>query len=79
MGAVERGFRITSMKQKFGALSMSGNDIWPEARVLMRKYAERSQHVCEWCGEPGELRNDGFMQTACDAHVDTYDEPDDRV
>lgn len=35
--------------------------------------SERSQHICEECGEPGELRKfDGWYATCCDLHFESW-------
>lgn len=41
---------------------------WQQAQALVRKYENKSATVCEYCGDPGELRNSHYwMLTLCDA------------
>jgi hypothetical protein len=35
-----------------------------------------SIHTCEICGQPGELREDGWIKTLCDEHGSTRGETD---
>lgn len=61
--------RSAQIKEKFGGIRFYVNGPLDESvRALIREAAdETSFHVCETCGEPGELRGQGWVHTACDA------------
>jgi hypothetical protein len=57
------------VKEKFGGLRFYINEGTDEIHKRISKAEEDSYHVCEKCGEPGELRNDiGWYLTLCDNH-----------
>jgi hypothetical protein len=61
-------FYATQVKEKFGGLrfyTTFGND---EIYDLIRDAEKKSYITCEVCGEPGEERDSGWIQTLCDAH-----------
>lgn len=61
--------QICQIKEKFGGLRFyinSGNEeIWQRIQL-----AESASYItCETCGELGQLRGGGWMQTLCDEHA----------
>lgn len=66
---------VVQQKEKFGGLrfyhnGMSGDRAMQALGAI--RFAERfSFHICEVCGERGELRQNGWYKTRCD---DCYDE-----
>lgn len=57
------------VKEKFGGLRFYINSGLNEMHERISKAENDSYHICEKCGEPGELRNDiGWYRTLCDNH-----------
>jgi len=60
---------IAQVKEKFGGLRFyigSGNDaIWER----IQKAENDSYTICEKCGNPGKLREGGWLKTLCDEHA----------
>ena len=60
-------FSVDQIKEKWGTLRFyfhGGND---KTDLLVSEAEHRSEHVCEDCGEPGELRDDlPWIRTLCD-------------
>lgn len=59
------------VKEKFGTLRfyvrVEGDKGWRDVVHALINYAEaRSSWTCEWCGESGEARYDGWVRTLCD-------------
>jgi len=57
---------FTQVKEKFGSLriyTQGGSDLQWE---LISFAEDLSKKICEKCGKPGQLRNDGWMITLCD-------------
>lgn len=61
---------VHQVKQKFGTLRFyigGGTDrIWE----IIREYERVSAVTCEVCGEVGELRSGGWIETLCDKHYE---------
>lgn len=59
---------IHQIKEKWGGLRFyigyGTEDIWNRIEMAERK----SLTICEVCGEPGELRTEGWMETLCEKH-----------
>lgn len=61
--------QITQVKEKFGGLRFYVNSCTSEMLERIGKAEADSYHICEDCGDPGELRKDlGWYFTLCDAH-----------
>lgn len=39
-----------------------------QIRLIVVELENTTQHKCEECGEPGEMRNNGWIKTLCDKH-----------
>lgn len=69
---IEAGWdkEIHQVKQKFGTLRFyiggSTDRIWE----IIREYERVSAVTCEVCGEVGELRSGGWIETLCDKHFE---------
>ena len=64
---------IAQVKEKFGGLrfyvDMHGDKLYNERVYSYIQFAEQlSYSVCEICGAPGEVRNNRWYKTLCDAH-----------
>jgi hypothetical protein len=59
---------ICQVKEKFGGLRFYINSGSEEIFNIIHKYEELSYKICEECGEPGEVRGGGWIQTLCDKH-----------
>jgi len=62
--------QICQVKEKFGGLRFYNNsgseEIWQRIHL-----AESASYItCEKCGELGELRKGGWIQTLCDEHAE---------
>ena len=59
------------VKEKFSTLrfyvDIEGAKPWRDIVYALIDYAEaRSSWTCEWCGESGKARYDGWVRTLCD-------------
>ena len=59
---------VCQVKEKFGGLRFYINGASREVHDIIHKYEELSFEICEQCGEPGEVRGGGWIQTLCDKH-----------
>ncbi len=69
-------YKIRQIKEKMGTLRLYDDIDGASDEVIAtidaaRELAEaRSYHVCEWCGQPGVLRDrQGYYTTTCDEHA----------
>lgn len=63
---INENFRITQIKEKFGALRVTAEGASSEACEIIEDYEQRSTHICEFCGAPGKLRPFyGWWKTMC--------------
>jgi len=55
---------LLQIKEKYGALNiyLTGSN---EALDVVDRIEERSRHICEECGRPGDIRKGGWIRTAC--------------
>ena len=60
--------QICQIKEKFGTLRFYVNSASDECYEIISKYEKLSSTVCESCGEPGVIRQGGWIQTLCDEH-----------
>ena len=57
----------SQVKEKFGTLRFYCTDEdAPPALVLIQSAMNKSAVTCERCGEPGNLREGGWLKTLCD-------------
>jgi hypothetical protein len=61
---------IHQVKQKYGGLRFYTGATSDEMRTVIREYENLSYKTCEVCGEPGEVRPGGWIETLCDTHYD---------
>ena len=55
---------VFSVKEKFGGLRIDGIG----TSDLEIELEERSQKICEECGQTGEIRDLNWIRTLCTAH-----------
>ncbi len=64
---------VAQIKEKFGGLrfyySCDREEIFNKVKKLVRDAERQSLKTCEVCGEPGEMRKDGWLKTKCDEHA----------
>jgi hypothetical protein len=48
------------------------HDMHKEVNALISKWEDISEVTCEWCGEPGTIRNDGWLKVRCDKCEEKY-------
>lgn len=64
------------LKEKFGELriySEGSGEHGKEVAELIQAAAAESEHTCEACGRPGELRQRApWWKTLCDQHAEAY-------
>lgn len=64
---VKSNFKVTQIKEKFGgARFYYSGGITPYGEELIRQFEVDMESVCEICGEPAELRTDGWWMALCD-------------
>ena len=59
---------ISCIKEKFGTLRIYVFGVDEETLEFIDWIEERSGTICEVCGEPGELRDGGWIVCRCDKH-----------
>lgn len=57
--------KASQVKEKFGGLRFYMTLYNPEFEALIREAAQKSFHICEECGKPGQLIRAGWLYTAC--------------
>jgi hypothetical protein len=69
-------FKVLQVKEKFAGLRFyvrfDGLRLRHTDDAISRRIGaamEESFHTCEICGQPGELREDGWIKTLCDEHA----------
>ena len=62
--------KVTCIKEKYAGLRFHAECVYGDAfSNIVEKYENKSQNVCETCGEPGEIRsNSGWDYVACRKH-----------
>lgn len=61
---------IIQVKEKFGGLRIYAEYLNKELEEVIIEVGKESLHICEQCGEAGQLRKiDDRYITACDAHM----------
>lgn len=63
------GFEVIQVKEKLGGLRFYCNNSTKEIDQAINKAEEKSYTICEVCGKPGKLRNDGWLSTLCAEHA----------
>ena len=74
--SIDPEYKVVQIKEKFGTLryyfDASKREYSRDMQDIAFSYERESQHVCEVCGEKGELRNRKntslFVKTVCDTH-----------
>lgn len=64
---IDPEYTVDQVKEKFGWLRVYITSCSAAAYPLVHVYEEKSSHTCEWCGNPGHTRTDGWMRTLCDS------------
>lgn len=59
---------ICQVKEKFAGLRFYTNGGGENHYEIISKYERLSMEICEVCGNPGSVRNIGWMYTLCDSH-----------
>lgn len=66
--------KFTQIKEKFGTLRVYLDGYSFHSDRVVRVAEAASAVVCEWCGEPGEMRSGNWLITLCDScHVKYVD------
>ncbi len=60
--------RVAQIKEKFGSLRFYADNTDEYMEGLIDMAEKISTHVCEVCGNSGELRNTSWTRTLCDDH-----------
>jgi hypothetical protein len=69
---IEAGWdkEIHQVKQKFGTLRFYTGGATDKMYEIIREYERLSAVTCEVCGEPGEIRSGGWIETLCETHFE---------
>jgi hypothetical protein len=67
-----REFEVLQVKEKFGGLRIHVNHRNDTIRQRIEVAEQESFHTCEVCGQPGQLREVGWIKTLCEEHADEY-------
>ena len=71
MHAVASGLNptVVSVREKYGSLRVHLNEDYPHIRDLLLDAENASEKICDICGGPGTLIDDGFwITTRCPTH-----------
>ena len=71
------GVKITQIKEKYGTLRIYTGSASDKIYSLIDAAERQSEFTCETCGEPGKLREYGWVYTSCDLHVRTNEVPNE--
>ena len=61
---------VHQVKQKFGTLRFYTGRATDKIYEIIREYERVSAITCEVCGEVGEIRSRGWIETLCDKHFE---------
>jgi hypothetical protein len=64
-----RPFEVLQVREKFGELRVHVNDKNEAIRQRVGIAQEEACRTCEVCGQPGRLREGGWIKTLCDKHA----------
>lgn len=64
---------FSQIKEKYGTLRMYPIGADDEDHKIIQMFEEKSQFVCEQCGESGKIRGTYWLYTACDKHTKDTD------
>lgn len=59
------GAEVLQVKEKFGGLRFYVYNAPDWFQDIIHQMENFSYHVCESCGKPGEVREDGWIKTLC--------------
>lgn len=66
----EEGVEIHQIKEKFGGLRFYTGPCSEELMSAVDRAEAKSYEICEECGQPGVLRQGGWIRTLCDEHAE---------
>lgn len=74
LAALHPDYTIFQAKEKFGGLRFYAGvgverDTHEDFNKLIHEAEEKSWHICEMCGQPGERREGGWIKVLCDEHA----------
>lgn len=58
--------RASQIKEKFASMRFYMTSATDEMYAIVSEAERKSQTTCEECGQPGELRGNSWVYTACD-------------
>lgn len=61
--------KASQVKEKFGGLRFYMTLYNEEFQKLIREAQNKSFHICEECGKPGQLIQAGWLYTSCEEHA----------
>jgi hypothetical protein len=67
-----RRFEVLQVKEKFGGLRFYVNYQNDLISTLIEASRFESLHICEVCGQPGQLRAGNWIETLCIDHARTH-------
>lgn len=62
----------SQVKEKYATLHFYMTAATDEMWKLIKEAEEKSSKICEACGKPGSVRDNGWLQTLCDMHALEY-------
>jgi RNA polymerase-binding transcription factor DksA len=78
--AIENDHYIAmQVKEKFGGLRFYMSIETKEMGRLISEAEDKSYTICESCGNPGEVRRGGWVQTLCDVCVSPKEEQNENT
>lgn len=64
-------FAVCDLKEKYGSLRIECVPYDEETEAIVDDAENRSEKICDVCGENGSLRGKSWLMTRCDAHDTT--------
>ncbi|MDC6364825.1 MULTISPECIES: hypothetical protein [Flavobacteriaceae] len=60
--------KVTCIKEKYGRLTVYTEEITSEQSQIINKYCEKSNEICEFCGDKGRDRGHDWITIECPRH-----------
>jgi len=74
ISVLKSDYQVSQVKEKFGALRVYLDRSTRAMDDLIREAEKKSAHLCEVCGQPGELGGNYYLRTLCAEHRKADDE-----
>jgi len=66
--SAHHNIQATQVKEKFGTLRFYTNYHDDAVEAMIAEAERKSEVTCDVCGQPGEMRSDGWLSVRCEEH-----------